>query len=74
MWLVTDAEGYAALLVHLRIQGLVLQDLRRGRLDEDARSALFHHLITGHGTFGQGQLERRFSFTLRHDAQACLHG
>ena len=67
MCLVRDAEGYGALLVHLRIKGLIVQDRSRGRLDEDARSALFHHLITGHRAFGQGQLERRFSFTLRHD-------
>lgn len=72
--LVRDAECKVALLVDLSVERLVLEYLRRGGFEEDARSALFDHLITGRRALGQGELERRCPFTLLHDAQACLDG
>src|SRR5271166_3565215 len=72
--LVRDAEGKIALLVHLRVKRLVLEYARGGGFEEDARSALFDHLITGRRAFGQLELQRRCSLALLHDAQACLGG
>jgi acetyl-CoA acetyltransferase family protein len=70
--LLGERESDRPLLVHLRVQGLIVQCHRRARLQEDAGPLGLDHLVPGYRAVGQRHLEGRSALVLRHDAQAGL--
>ena len=68
--LLGEREGDRSLLVHLRVQGLIVQRHRRPGLQEDACPLGLDHLVPGYRAVGQRHLEGRSALVLRHDAQA----
>jgi len=69
-----DAEGHLALLVHARVELLVVEHRSRRGLKEDADARFLKHLISRDRPLGQRQLERRCLVTLRRDTQAGRRG